>query len=369
MQDKSDDPDDDDLKKDGRWLADLLGVDRSILKASPNYFATDQCEARAMNRALWPATLGYFMDKMMDPVFDKSAIDQTREFFNRYVSGRGALPVVRVGRQPYGILPATPYSRIAWMQRRGDDVRRGFRYTQTLYNLIKNTDETWGDLSKEVAHVASPGDDPQQVLLDIVGLHPASVEFYQRYAESAAQLVNRFKYAGLFGQILAALIAGAYVKSGMDLLGTFGVKFSDKEEKPDILEKLFLKTPNLLKGEVIDDKVRSETDPVRVFTEDNRNYIEWLIDAARDSHDALRLQAGFIDNKKPTALLYLMLQHALDLSYIDTSLQLNLEANVLSEAEYRRAKKAAQLHPCARPGERQRECMAVSLRHQSGYHQ
>ena len=35
--------------------------DRS--KASPNYYGHDQAEARAMNVALWPATLGYFIDQ------------------------------------------------------------------------------------------------------------------------------------------------------------------------------------------------------------------------------------------------------------------------------------------------------------------
>ena len=51
-------------------------------------------------------------------IFSDSVIDQTREFFTSFVSGRGALPAIRIGGQPYGILPVTAFSRIAWY--RGD---------------------------------------------------------------------------------------------------------------------------------------------------------------------------------------------------------------------------------------------------------
>jgi hypothetical protein len=44
----------------------------------------------------------------------------------------------------------------------------------------------------------------------------------------------------------------------------------------------------------------------------------------------LRLQSGFKDNQPPTALLYLMLRHALLLGYWDTSLRLHETAGVLS---------------------------------------
>ena len=50
-----------------------------------------------MNTALWPATLGYWMETMMAPVFRRKAIEDTREFFNRYVVGRGAVPAIRIG--------------------------------------------------------------------------------------------------------------------------------------------------------------------------------------------------------------------------------------------------------------------------------
>lgn len=281
----------------------------------------------------------------MEPVFEDSTIDSTREFLNQYVLGRGAIPAIRVGNQPYGILPATPFSRMRWLRREilaGDrfdtHVPNQFLFLQRLYTLIRKADKTWAALKDDLSYVGKPGSDPQQVLLDVVGLHPSSVEFYQRYAETLEQLYNRFKYSGLWAQFIAAIVALAYVASGTELLKTLGY---DSEESgiPEILNKFFLETANLLKGPVIDDRPLSETDPIRVYRDDDINYLQWLIMAARDSHNALRMQEGFINEQPPTALLYLMLHHALDKSYLDTSFQLHLNASVFTKDQVIKARK------------------------------
>ena len=79
--------------------------------ARPHAEGTDQAEARAMNIALWNGTLGYGLEQMLAPIVSRSDIASTRQFFTRYVSGRGPLPAVRVGNQPYGVLPAMAFSR------------------------------------------------------------------------------------------------------------------------------------------------------------------------------------------------------------------------------------------------------------------
>src|SRR5690606_17159669 len=131
-------------RKDGRWLAGSLGIDPAILKLSPHYYANDQLEARAMNEALWPATLDYFMEEMREPVVSDENLLSTRNYFNRYVLGRGTLPAIRIGKQPYGILPVTPFSRMAWINRQlfSDDrleqqISGSFLFLSRLYELIK----------------------------------------------------------------------------------------------------------------------------------------------------------------------------------------------------------------------------------------
>ena len=331
-------------KLDGQWLAEYLGLDTGIFKKTYQADGRDQCEARAMNTALWPATLGYLMDSMMQPVFSEADIEQTRNFFRHFVSGRGPAPAIRIGRQPYGILPTAAYSRLSWMERdtapptHGGPWPGGAPFISDLYGILRKVGDDWSVFQEEISYIGKPGD-AHQILLDVVGLHAGSVEFYQRYAESFQQLYNRLNLQGLGGAFLALLIAGAYVESGLQLLRDFGYEHSEKEGAPEILEKFFLQKANLLKRAVIDDRPLSETEPIRKYTTNEKNYIGWLIEAATTSHDALRKQEGFLGGDVPNALLYLMLRYALDQGYYETSLQLHRRAELLSGVEARRLKR------------------------------
>lgn len=331
-------------KKDGRWLAEILGINTSALENVANYYGTDQCEAMAMNVALWPATLGYFMETMMAPLFSDQVIKQTKLFFQRFVSGRGMIPAIRVGKQPYGILPTTPFSRMKWLRVRTPVTHAAFTtsffggnfsYLQALYNILRKIDNDWTKLLDKVSHVGKSGD-AHQILLDVVGLHPSSVEYYYRHAQSFTQIYNSLNLKGLGEAFIALLIRAGYVQSGMDLLAKFGYTGQEDEDTPDILKKFFLGRSDLVKGPLIDDVPLSESDPIRAYAkkdDKNYNYIQWLIEAANNSHDTLRKQQGFIDNKPPNALLYLMLHHALDLGYLDASLRLCISAGVFNKEQ------------------------------------
>ena len=330
------------LKRDGQWLAEFLGIDTDVLKKVRYSDGTDQSEAKAMNLALWPATLGYMMDTMMRPVFSEDTIENTRWFFNRFVSGRGPIPAVRIGSQPYGILPTTVFSRMRWVFA-DENPRDGFvgvpggdrRFLSRLYEILRLVDNDWAELVKRVSYVGKPTDaagkpaDAHKTLLAILGLHSGSVEYYQRYAESWEDLFNRLRLEGRFVESIGELLT-EYVQSGKDLLRKLGYQ---SEEIPDSLKKVFLASQNLLKGPVIDDRPLSERELIRSYTTDNRNYIQWLIDAANTSLDTLNQETGFTDNKSPTALLYILLRYALTQGYWDTSIRAHLNAEIISAQE------------------------------------
>ena len=320
-------------KRDGRWLAELLGLDPSALERVPFYGRSDLADAKAMNVALWPGTLGYFLESMLHPIVGDDTVERAREFFVRHVSGRGALPAIRVGRQPYGILPATARSRLSWFARK-PTTRRDVDgpFLQRLYGHLRTMEADVSPLLQRVSYIGKPGVDPQQVLLDVVGLHAGSVEFQQRYAESATALYNRLRLSGGGSAFLAALIVLAYTQSGLDLLAKFGYVHDGESELPDILEKFFTTTPNALADALVDDVDLSETAPVRAYTATGDNYLAWLAQAAATSHDALRKQEGFADGV-PRALLFHMLRHALDLSYVETSVRLFVDAGLLTQTD------------------------------------
>jgi hypothetical protein len=69
--------------------------------------------AAAMAEALWPATIGYFLEQAMAPVFDAATIAAARRYMVDTVHGRGPAPALRVGGTPYGVLPVSSLDRWA----------------------------------------------------------------------------------------------------------------------------------------------------------------------------------------------------------------------------------------------------------------
>ncbi len=263
-------------KKDGQWLAEFLGLDPAFVAGVHGSGGVDQMQARAMQTALWPATLGYWMQTLFTPnpgttsIFSDSVIDQTREFFTSFVSGRGALPAIRIGGQPYGILPVTAFSRIAWY--RGD--RRipsaiSQPFLNSLYILLRQMDADWTTYSQSASYVGKPGD-PHQTLLDILALNPSSVEYYSRDAESLAQLFNMMNVFALGPGWFTALTNLNLQAQAVALLNRLGYTGSSL---PDLLNHYFL-TDNPQINTIIDDLPLSETNPVRPYTDDGRNYIQ-----------------------------------------------------------------------------------------------
>jgi hypothetical protein len=322
-------------KRDGQWLAEYLELDPAFVAGVHGSDGVDQMQARAMQTALWPATLGYWMDTLFTPnpgttsIFPDAVIDDTRAFFTSYVSGRGPLPAIRIGGQPYGILPVTAFSRIQWFR---EDERFHSAlppsYLAALYNLLRQLDTDWTTMSQNAAWLGKAGD-PHQTLLDIVALNPSSIEYYSRNAESLDQLfnmLNRFGLGPAWFTALANLNLQAQAIALIQRVGYTGTA------QPDLLSHFFL-TDNPQITTIIDDRALSETSPIRAYTPDNRNYIQWLIDAAGQSLDTLREETGFTNNQSPQALLYLFLRHALMLGYYNTSYNFHRSAGFLSAPE------------------------------------
>lgn len=333
-------------KSDGRWLADMLGLDPSKLQDIENYGNRDISDAMAMQRALWPATGGHFMQTMMSPVFRTSLIDSTGEFFNRYVNGRGCIPAIRVGKQPYGILVTSvhreldmfvaPDPNLPEPEPVHDFNHRAFadeRFLSSLYRLLKQMDGLWTEMVEQVSYVGKPGD-PHQIMLDVVGLHATSSDLYQRFANTIEQIWNMYLINGAGVNGLYGYLPNIHAQQA-EFLAQLGYVITGKQSSPQIFDKVFFDEAWMLKGPRIDKVPNSEADPVSAYTEDGRNYIQWLIDAARRSHDSMR--RGEQLSEHPRALLYLLLFHSLDLSYIDTSLKLQLNNELLNGLGYVKA--------------------------------
>ncbi len=311
---------------DGLLFARYLGIDPNLLQHIQHSGTFDLRDARAMNTALWPATMEYFLDEMMDPVVPDPDIRSTENYFKNFVFGRSILPSIRIGNQPYGVVPVTAFKNVRFP---AEDTYVPLTHLSTSYDsslvnlfvsrlhaLLNKLDEEWEQLVQQVSYVGKSGD-PHQHLLDILGLHATSVDFFHRYSSGPQYHTN---YLNMVSTNTASIswynVLSEKISSLQEALG-----FRWKET-PAILEKVFYSHNTHLNGPVIDDKPYSENNPVRVYSENGYNYIEWLI---RNSLDTITQQDFGAGKPAPNALLYLLLRHATMQVYNKTSNRMHHE--------------------------------------------
>ncbi len=128
----------------------------------PHAADTDQLDARHMNTALWSATWGYFLLQMLgvgkpneSPLQDAD-IDWARNHFIDFVRATGPLPAIRVGRQPYGVLPVTSLTN--WKARAGEEKERDAALAAFLIRLR----DIWRRGVTKVPRLGRTADTPQQ---------------------------------------------------------------------------------------------------------------------------------------------------------------------------------------------------------------
>ncbi len=92
--------------------ARALGIDPAALIALPGAADRQQARALAFNTALWTTTWGDAIEQITpagrangDKRLDNPSLDEVRDHWVAHVRGRGPLPALRLGHQPYGLLP------------------------------------------------------------------------------------------------------------------------------------------------------------------------------------------------------------------------------------------------------------------------
>ncbi len=319
--------DDSNKRRDGQWLAEWLGLDYDSAKKLLHSDCQDQSDARNMNIALWPATLGYVMDSLMQGGFSPETLGQTRDFFNSFVSGRGPVPAVRIGNQPYGILPTAAFRRLTWMNADNNFLfanRGHLGFLRNLYQLLIKIDNFWAaNLVATVGHVAQESADAYKTLLDVIALHPNSVEFHRRYLESLIEMSNAM-----------SLIKPAFRETSGVVTKTLALLRETLGYPTDILPQIaaLLGLPwEWPVKHLIDDSPLSETKAIRAYTADKKNYLTALLEEARKSENALRTGEGL--TQRPEAELYRLLKYALEQAYHDSGIGAAAAVNAFPEAK------------------------------------
>jgi hypothetical protein len=310
--------DDRSVASDGQRLADFLGIGYSTLQYADGAQHADHAEAVAMNRALYAGTLGYYLDHMLNDVVDEDALGMLRRHFTDQVTGRGPIVAIRIGSQPYGVLPTSALAR--WrptFPRPGGITTAGAidPLEPALLHVLQRFDSAWSTLLPRLTQVGT-GSNGAAHLLDVLALHPNSTEFYQRIGYSYDYLRNleSFAFGGSdFDDVIRMAIEGMGARVLLGQLGYQTQRANGTPKPHPLLLQLIWRHYHvrLDSKQLIDGQPLSESATVKPYDAANtRTYLDWLFENAAEAQ-ALEAQNFGANTARPGFLLYLMLHFSL----------------------------------------------------------
>lgn len=279
---------------DGHALALTLGVPSGVMANIDRAYQKEIDRGRRMNDALWPATLGYFMQFMMDPVFSEGDIQDTRLHFRNNVLARGMAPAFRIGATPYGVMPIGALKR--WEERPESDPRTA-KLESAMVSPLLSLMQVWKDASSDVPRVTGDSPNPDIELAQILALQPSSEQFRVRFAQGEE---TQFRFSELLGWNFGSA-QRRFRELMADLFGLVG----RPEWRPRIGSTLFNDSAFLLTGTRVADEP-SEDLPLQ-----NGNFLVGIANAT-----VIELINDNVAGKPSEYnLLYYLLRHSLLVEY------------------------------------------------------
>ena len=140
------------------------------LAAVPGAGRTDQQHQRDMNAALWATTWGGFLETLLDEQTGEDGIPRrvvraVRSLFVDNVRAGGPLPALRIGRQPYGVLPATAFG--SWQPAPGEGAELG-----TIATVLGRLRPFWVEVARSSPRVLPSAALPDTTVAEILGQGP-----------------------------------------------------------------------------------------------------------------------------------------------------------------------------------------------------
>ena len=325
-------------KKDGQYLSDALGISPTIFEHIQHSDGRDIMGALAMNRLLWPATMGYYLQQFLQYSLQPPDLENAREFFSNYVSGRGFLPVLRVDKQPYGIITATAFSK--WAFRETDA-----RFLRDLFDkVLQPLDTHWSELAQKVKQLSDPAlalHKYSEEFVHILGLCASSKTFYRRPQLGKVLLENAIgadlqtkpttSFGGNFfsDPVINKMKEGTKPFYRPDLAKEWRklnikLKLVESTSYPNdrILQQHFSNLYQEYRGPIIDPLPASEKRRLSDWHGRGKNYLEWLEEA---NYQTLRDEYFPVDppdSSKPSPLFYLLARQALSRAYLEAAVSL-----------------------------------------------
>ncbi|HWP09926.1 MAG TPA: hypothetical protein VNN72_29490 [Polyangiaceae bacterium] len=287
---------------DAEKFQKLLKVPQDLVTHVQGREGVQIANAQAMNRALWPATFGYFMRFMLaptdsTPTFSKEDVELGREYFCNHVLARGVVPAIRVGSIPYGVLPVAALG--TWEPRSfgitdTEEVTNAKIVEAAVLEPLKNLFGLWHDASAGVPRIQSGRDNPDVDLAEVLATYPSSKQFRVRWGIGKDVQGLHFTF---FGWDLTSYFLGLELQSA-DSFATIG----RSTWRPRLGYTLFDDEASTYTGEIVAPLPLSEDTGLA------SNFIQGILNAAAD---IATVNAGTVEGAPGNEnLLYSVLRHS-----------------------------------------------------------
>jgi hypothetical protein len=282
------------------------GALTATLANLPHATVVEPLDARHMNRALWPATWGYFLEEMAGSPLGPADVAWVRNHFIEYVRASGPLPAMRVGKQPYGLLPVTSInlwkSSVALDEDRTREV--------AMKDLLLKLSAVWFRVIGQVPHVGR-ANNPNQDFAEIFSLDAHSSTYGIRHVMGPLYLRQLWTYLVTVGPERNLEFWWKKHKE----LTKLGLDAAGVTWDPTLAFATYSGLSRRLRGPVAQAEVATEDAPL------NPNYITLLLNTA----DLEALRQERFGAATPRGLLYSLLRHALLLAYWRSAAQLRFD--------------------------------------------
>jgi hypothetical protein len=285
----------------GDLLRRALGLAEDTFTGVAQASAREHLSARCMNTALWSGTWGYFLEQMMMGQWTNALVEQYgtwgRSHFIEYVRPGGPLPAVRIGRQPYGILPV---SSLAFWQSSPQDAQE-----TGLVALLKNLRNCWLEHSYG-ANVPRLGrtENPVQDLQEVLHTDALSAGYRLRNVYGGGYIRTLWQVTGEMTGTFFSMLPDEQLRLGQRGLQDF-VYLNTMHAPPRLAMAVFTESTDILRPDKL---------PL-VHTPGAPDYIGELLASTN------------LNTPQPTdaarrTLLHLLLRHAMQLEYASAAMRL-----------------------------------------------
>jgi hypothetical protein len=182
--------------KNYRVLERAFGLPgNSVLKRFEYREGFEKPAMEAMNTLLWAVSWGEYLGTLLasksEPFISPAQLGWIQDWFQAHVKGGAALPALRFGETPYGVLPVQSFSHLAPKD----------THEKTLFDVLQWLLDKWAHEGSEggrLLQLSEPdgqGKSPGEVLLELLSKQPNPVEFstaHLSYDEGAIILAYEF---------------------------------------------------------------------------------------------------------------------------------------------------------------------------------